>query len=111
MLKTDRTTKLLLAAIVVLLAVLVFRPMLPVAPDAHAQSAIPVEADTVELGYRIPQPTTIRIPANEYVREIQVIDSAQSFLVRYDNRIEVYRIQIIQTSLQQYQQYLRNNRR
>jgi hypothetical protein len=96
---TDRLTRGLLLAIVVLLAVLVVRPMLPtVAPQARAQSEVPID-----LGFKVLQPSMIAVPTGQIIREIQVMDQAQCFLVRYDNRIEVYRVQVLSmtpTSLQ-----------
>lgn len=90
--QVDRITKLLLGAIVVLLGVLVVRPMIPVAPQAQAQQQ---GTNQVELGYRIPPPSTIKLNPEEALREVQVIDGAQAFLLRYDNRIEVYRVQVV----------------
>jgi hypothetical protein len=107
---TDRTTKLLLAAIVVLLGLLAVRPMLPMTSSAVAQQAVPIADDNVDLGFRVPQPSVIVVPEGQFVREIQVIDSAQAFLVRYDNRIEVYRVQVMQMSQDEVRRRLQQRR-
>jgi hypothetical protein len=105
MITIDRTTKLFLTVIVLLLAAIVFRPMLPISPSAMAQTTTTTDTSTVEVT-QIPQPSLIAVPSGQYVREIQVIDSAKAFLVRYDNRIEVYHVQVLQLTRAQYQQYL-----
>jgi hypothetical protein len=106
----DRSIRWLLGVIVVLLAILVARPYLQFGSDAIAQ-VTPVNEGLVELGFRVPQPSLIGVPSGQYVREIQVVDSAQAFLVRYDDRIEVYRIQVMQMGRDEFQQRLKERSR
>ena len=129
MIQIDRTVKMLLGAIVIVLAIIAFKPFFDVVPSALAQTTAqqtmtlaqlvqlaqtaPLNAyNQLDLGYTVPQPSIIQVPQGQYVREIQVIDSAHAFLVRYDNRIEVYRIQTVmadKTQLEQRIQQLQNS--
>jgi hypothetical protein len=89
MFSPDRTIKCLLAAIAVLLLILAGKPLLRVTPSAMAQTA----ADSaLVVGYRTSLISSIKIASADRVRGVQVIDSAQSFVVQYDDRFEVYRV-------------------
>lgn len=99
----DRTTRLLLAIIAVALAAIALKPLLHVTSAAVAQevigsgtTGIQDQAGTADqtriLGYRVTQVSTIVVPKGDTVRSLQVLDKAQSFVVQYDNRLEVYRI-------------------
>lgn len=96
----DRTVKLLLAVIAILLAVLVFRPQTQLTPIAWAQdTSTTTGGDTSAsqdtgglIGYRTSMISSIAIAKTDKIRSLQVVNSAQSFVVQYDNRLEVYRI-------------------
>ena len=85
MISIDRTTKILLALIILFLAILTLRPMLPVGPSAQA-------ADNVLLGATTKLMTRIPLDSNKTIKGIYVIDNANAFVVQYPERLDVYRI-------------------
>lgn len=95
-LKTDRTTKFLLLVIATLLAALVLRPLWPtsraVAAESTTTTSTDTQTETRRYGYRLTEVGNITVPRGVIVREMEVVDSAQSFVVRMDDKINVYRI-------------------
>lgn len=94
---TDRTVKILLVVIALLLVVIAARPLFTFAPQAFAASdnrgiAISNNDTTQFAGHRLQQVGMMTIPRSATVREVQVIDSAQAFVVRFDNQIAVFRV-------------------
>jgi hypothetical protein len=111
MFNIDRTAKYLLASIAVLLAILVFKPLLKVTPSAQAQTTTSTSADAIDqiVGYRTAMISQIVLSATDKVRFVYVMDKAQSFILQYDTHCDVYRItgvtvaqaQAAQTKIQQ----------
>ena len=96
----DRTTKFLLTAIALLLAVLVFKPLFTLTSEAQAQTntvATPIRQTATTdsptyVGSRSTLISTIAINDDDRVRNLLVLNSARSFIVQYDNRFEIYRV-------------------
>ncbi|HOE97680.1 MAG TPA: hypothetical protein PLS90_13170 [Candidatus Sumerlaeota bacterium] len=93
----DRTVKILLTIIAVLLAILVVRPALRFAPEVTAQTS-----DRRNAPNPNPEPiirwhtdllSTIPHLVNKRKPEIHVINGDSAFLLQYDDRVEVWRIQ------------------
>src|SRR5262245_15715929 len=95
MLAIDRTVKIMLALIVILLGILVFKPTLNVAPEALAQTRTTDDRGGGVDGYRVALISSIAYAKNRPVRDVQVLDTARSIVVRFDNSIEVYRIETV----------------
>ena len=107
MFNSDRGTRMLLGFIALCLGFLVCKSLFQGAPHAVAQSEQPgsVVQNTnvavhngdngVVYNYRTTPVSTINIAAKDKVVSLQVIDSAQAFLVQFSNRIEVYRVDAV----------------
>jgi hypothetical protein len=96
--KMDRMVKLLLTLIVLLLSVIALRPLFPSATLAHATDTTS-SVDNVSttssdqanvVGLRTVLASRIPVSTSDKIRALHVVDSAHSFIVQYDNRIEVY---------------------
>jgi len=90
----DRSAKYLLATIAILLAILVFKPLLKVTSAAQAQTTTTGSTDQIDqiAGYRTALISTIPLSATDKVRFVYVMDKAQSFILQYDGHCDVYRI-------------------
>lgn len=101
----DRTTKALLAIIAIFLGVLVLKSAFVTAPKATAAdvaqgtSQLQNYNQSVQntgtgdvIAYHTVPVSTIGISAKDKIRAIHTLDSAQSFIVQFDDRVEVYRI-------------------
>lgn len=100
----DRTVKVLLGTIVVLLTLLLLRPQVKIAPEAQAENralTTRVEQAPDVVGYRTALISTVNVPKGDKVRNVLVIDSAQSFVVQYDDRMEVFRVNDITATMVQ----------
>ncbi|MCL5271719.1 MAG: hypothetical protein M1457_14460 [bacterium] len=106
MAKMDGTVKFLLTAIVILLGILVLKPLVKVATPALAQTTSSKSSQNTSdqtasssegslTAYRLQEVGTMVPTTGKTIREIQVIDSAQAFLVRYDDQVEVFRVQSV----------------
>lgn len=84
MLKPDATVKFLLAAIAMLLAVIAFRPMFQITPEAQAQNTLP--------GLQTVRMSQVAVDTQQPIQDVLVMDHAKCFLVCYNNRIDVYRV-------------------
>lgn len=97
--RADRMTKFLLLANAILLATLLGKSLLTEPKTAYAASsttssstATTTTSDNKVYGYRLTQVGQIAIPTTVLVKEMQVIDSSQAFIVRLNDAINVYRI-------------------
>jgi len=90
----DRTAKVLLGAIAILLALLVFKPLLTVTPAAQAQTTTTSTTDQIDqiVGYRTAMISQIPLSTTDKVRNVYLLDKAQSFILQYDGHFDVYRI-------------------
>lgn len=102
----DRTTKALLAIIAIFLGVLVFKSVFVTAPKATAADGVAAGTSQLQnynqsvqntgsgdvIAYHTMPVSTIGINAKDKIRAIHTLDSAQSFIVQFDDRVEVYRI-------------------
>jgi hypothetical protein len=92
----DRTVKILLGLIALFLGIVALRPLVEVATTAWAQSATVIgpadENGMVTIGSRVVDVSTVLREQGKAVRGVYVIDSAQSFIVQYDDHFRVYRI-------------------
>jgi hypothetical protein len=114
----DRTTKILLTLIAIFLGVLVFKSLFDSTPRAAAQqralsaptstssqgavsntnsqsNETDADGNILIKGYRTIPVSTININAKDKVLGLQVIDSAQAFLIQYSDRVEVYRVDTV----------------
>lgn len=94
--QTDRTTKFLLIIIALLLGILVVRPMWRTAPAFAADTRSTTTSSTIDtrpFSYRLTEVGNILIPSTVTVREMQVIDSTGGFLLRMNDKINVYRME------------------
>ena len=90
--KPDLVTKCLLGMIVILLAVLVFRPSFDLTAGAFADGS-----NEVTLGYKAAPPIHISNMGLD-VKSIHVIDSASAFVAEYDDGFKVYRVYPVKTT-------------
>jgi hypothetical protein len=97
----DRTIKLLLAVIAVMLTVIALRPYASLGANAMAETTSSTTSSGstgstwTNLGIIVQDPSVIKVPTGKTVREMQVLDNANTFVVRYDDQINVYHIQTI----------------
>lgn len=108
MFKSDLTTKVFLALIALFLGILVCKSVFQGGAGAVAQAATQAQiqtayvqnnpnavtknADDTVFGYRTVGVSVVKFNAKDKVIGVQVIDSAQSFLVQYSDRLEVFRV-------------------
>ena len=90
----DRTVKLLLVAVVMLLAVNAGTQVIQPAGAQTANSPSTV----MEAGWLTEIVSAIPIKKEDRVNAIHVMDQAQSFVIQYENRIEVYRVRSFNVS-------------
>ncbi len=98
MIQFDRTVKILLGLIALFLGILALQPILRFVSTAQAQdgtanSTTSTRREPPVIGHRVQFMSSIAISEDTPIREMQVIDSAQSFVVRYDKKIDVYYVQ------------------
>ena len=100
----DKTVKMLLAAIAVLLAVIAFRPYLDTATTAQAQiggtnsSSTPSTTSAAPITGSYQTTLLNRITFADSIQGLEVMDRISVFLVRTQNRVEVYRIDAAPTT-------------
>lgn len=105
MFKGDRTTKILLTVVAIFLGLLVFKSFQSNTAVAQStgvtiplyglQNLNPINSKNSTgstIGYRTVPVSSINFKPKDKVRSLQVVDSAQSFLVQYDDRIEIYKL-------------------
>ena len=103
MIAMDRTVKLLLGAIVILLGTLVIRgtesktdelPIRKISSTAHADTvtAATPTSTTTSFGFREAQISIINIPRSNTVKEVFPIEGTGCFGIRYDHHVEVYSV-------------------
>ncbi len=94
MITFDRTTKILLGAIVVLLAIMIVQPRLKTSPEAFALD--PNQSASFNVGttyaYKVERISLINTPDKEKLIEVFAIPGAACFGVRYESHIEVYSV-------------------
>lgn len=93
MVNVDRSIKVMLGLIVVLLGVLVLRPMLSVETEAQASSTN-ADGNAVIEAYKTRMVTNIPLLNAEVdpLLQIVVLDDAHSFILQRKHRLEVYHL-------------------
>jgi hypothetical protein len=91
----DRTTKLLLVVIAVLLGVIAFRVAPDAASTAHAQSGASPRTPPVPVPARLQTEMVNRINFQNQITGMEVMPTDNMFLVRTANSVEVYRVALV----------------
>lgn len=105
--RSDRTTKVLLTLIALFLGFLVGKSILSSTPRAVAQATAQAgtsvlqnynqsmqnNTDGTVLTYHTVPLTSIAISTKDKLRTINVMDQASAFILQFDDRVEVYRVE------------------
>ena len=87
----DRTIKLMLGAIILLLAALLADRL--ISTTATAQSSTSSSSSgLVELAWKTDLVTKLQLGSSDRVKSILALDQANSVVVQYEDRIEIYRL-------------------
>ncbi|MCE5229577.1 hypothetical protein LLG95_08275 [bacterium] len=86
----DRTIKLMLGAIILLLAALLADRL--ISTTATAQSSTTTSSGLVELAWKTDLVTNLKLGSSDRVKNILALDQANSVVVQYEDRIEIYRL-------------------
>lgn len=86
MLHPDRTVKILLGAIVLLLTIIAFRPML-----SAGSRAVAADDDVLQATPANGLVPVARLNRTD-IEEITVLDHADTFILQFDTGLEVYKV-------------------
>ena len=93
MVNVDRSVKVMLGMIVLLLGVLVLRSMISVTTEAQASSANSSGQAVIE-SYKTRMVSNIPLTKEDTdpIQQIIVMDNAHAFILQYQHRLEIYHL-------------------